>query len=91
MAIAAGDIDAAARLLEEGKIDINQVNRYGNTALHYAVTFGKIEIIKLLLNQEGIDLFRKNDDKLTPLLLALQRGNSLFFLFLKIKFLTLTN
>lgn len=54
---------------------MNDVDYNGNTSLHYAAQNGHTEIIKLLLNVEGIDANCSDRKGNTPLHLAAQNGH----------------
>ena len=44
--------------------------QYGNTVLHYAVLYGRIEMAKFLIENEALDVNQRNDLSETPLHLA---------------------
>eukprot|EP00005_Dracoamoeba_jomungandri_P008447 CAMPEP_0174262648 /NCGR_PEP_ID=MMETSP0439-20130205/14370_1 /TAXON_ID=0 /ORGANISM="Stereomyxa ramosa, Strain Chinc5" /LENGTH=403 /DNA_ID=CAMNT_0015347481 /DNA_START=131 /DNA_END=1339 /DNA_ORIENTATION=+ len=48
------------------KSRLNAVDLQGNSALHIAASKGHREVVKLLVNQDGIDLQLKNSLELTP-------------------------
>ncbi len=48
-------------------VDVNMVDKDGNSLLHYAAKYDRKEILKLLLNQENINLNIKNNNLQTPL------------------------
>ena len=60
------DINKLQELLNRG-IDINIVDKHGNTALHIAA-YGYNDLLKLLLVQPNIDINIKNDLGRTPLM-----------------------
>jgi Ankyrin repeats (many copies) len=55
--------------------NINVVDHYGHTALHFAAALDRVSIGKALLGYVGIDPNIKNKDGDTPLLLAVKREN----------------
>lgn len=62
-------------LLETKKINTETIcDDLGNTLLHCAATFGNIEVLKILLSQEKIDLEKKNGKGATPLMIAAKCG-----------------
>jgi ankyrin repeat protein len=55
------------------KIDVNAADSLGNTSLHYAViSGGSFEIVQILIDF-GASIIKENNDKKTPLMLALER------------------
>eukprot|EP01155_Anaeramoeba_flamelloides_P000705 Anaeramoba_flamelloidesa1053469_82.p1 GENE.a1053469_82~~a1053469_82.p1 ORF type:complete len:419 (-),score=77.88 a1053469_82:664-1920(-) len=60
---------------KKGVLAINQTRHFGYSALHYAVAFNKVEIVKEFLLHKGIDLNILSDNKETPLLVASKTGN----------------
>lgn len=67
--------EAASVLLRYRKrINIDEKGYWGWTALHYAIHFGEIEMVKLLVNS-GADLNVVDDAGDTPLATATWRGN----------------
>ncbi len=64
----------AAKLLIEGKADLDYANSNGSTALHTAAVFGKIDVLRLLIDA-GADLNTQNHDGATALLAAAFFGN----------------
>ncbi|KAF2397771.1 hypothetical protein EJ06DRAFT_523687 [Trichodelitschia bisporula] len=81
-------IDIARLLVQQIRVDVNAMNRFGSTALNTAITKGCISMIQLLLGAPGIDVnFRDQtqrvdvnarDDMLllpeTPLMYAIRSG-----------------
>lgn len=53
-------VDIVKRIVEEGILDVNSVDLFGNTALHYACFQGEKEVVKILLRAPLIDLTIKN-------------------------------
>ena len=66
--------DVARRLVATGECNPNLVDRKGDTCLMYAVYGGNAGIIRILVNSSQtkmiIDVDKKNDDGINPLLLA---------------------
>ena len=48
---------------------LNKTSRYGNTGFHMACRRGRLEVVKVLLEQPTINLHAKNNEGFTPLLL----------------------
>ncbi|KAI9270790.1 ankyrin repeat-containing domain protein [Phascolomyces articulosus] len=60
-------------ILNASDIDINFSDAIGDTALHYAASFGSVECMEILVNRNGINLNAKNRiEKNTPLHKAVQ-------------------
>ncbi len=57
-------------ILNDSRIDVNKINRDGNTALHFAAMQGNFEILKILLSKNNIDISPKNFKGETPLKIA---------------------
>lgn len=56
-----GDLATLNRLLTQGGIDINQVDELnGSSALMAAAAMGHVEVVKMLVRQEGIKLDQTN-------------------------------
>ncbi len=70
-----GDIEKFAELLAEGK-DVNDVDGFGNNALHRASYNGRLEIVQMILqnDRQKEDLNRRGDKGLTPLAMAAAAG-----------------
>lgn len=68
-----GDIPCITMLLENG-FDLNESDYLGRTLLHIAVESDNIELVRFLLNQEGIIFDLANVKNKTPLMLATQSG-----------------
>ena len=60
----------AVKLLMRKGADVNQIDRYGNTALHYAAANGNVEIVKLLLDS-GARIDKNDKEGNTAMHLAL--------------------
>jgi len=69
-----GHIDIVELLLDQN-VDINQINRCGQTSLHIACEKGQENIIKLLLQQNNIELNIIDKNGSTPLHLACRHGH----------------
>eukprot|EP01111_Echinosteliopsis_oligospora_P009511 TRINITY_DN279_c2_g1_i5.p1 TRINITY_DN279_c2_g1~~TRINITY_DN279_c2_g1_i5.p1 ORF type:complete len:321 (-),score=99.17 TRINITY_DN279_c2_g1_i5:311-1273(-) len=54
------------RLVKSVKVDINEKDEYGDTALHTSVSKGRLAIVKFLL-ENGADVNAKNEAGSTPL------------------------
>jgi ankyrin repeat protein len=65
------DLEKIEVMIKSRLVDVGAKDDYGQTPLHYASEFDKIEIAKLLL-EAGADLEAKDKDGLTPLHLASQ-------------------
>jgi ankyrin repeat protein len=77
-----GHTDSALLIAETLGID-KMIDCYGNTAVHYAAVFGKIEILKALLRKDkNINLTAPNNNQETPLMLACKYGHVDVALFL---------
>jgi hypothetical protein len=66
------NIDAIVALLEVGA-NVNLTDEKGNTALHFAVKRGRVDIVKLLLSYNST--ISKNKQEETPLHLAVKRNH----------------
>ncbi|KAL9182635.1 hypothetical protein ACHAXT_013287 [Thalassiosira profunda] len=55
-AASAGDVEEAKALLEFGGLDMNQGDYDRRTALHLCCSEGKLKMVELLLQQEGVDV-----------------------------------
>jgi len=67
--------ELAERLVDE-KIDINAQNIHGDTALHVALVYHNLDVVKVLVSK-GADVLRKNAYGMTPLkrmAIAVQEG-----------------
>ncbi|KAJ3434599.1 ankyrin repeat and socs box protein [Anaeramoeba flamelloides] len=60
---------------KRGVLVINQTKLSGYAALHYAVAYNKVDIVKELLLHKGLDLDILSDKKETPLFIAAKTGN----------------
>ena len=69
--MAGGDIEIVKSLFKFNSFyDINQGNYYGGTPFHIACEFGRIEIVKLLLNDERVDINKPDKNGMTPFYVA---------------------
>ncbi|MGI2299055.1 ankyrin repeat domain-containing protein [Candidatus Cardinium hertigii] len=73
-AISNSDIELVNYLLKNGA-NINQRNDYGHTPLYSAAKEGNIEIVKVLLKDENIDVNATHEDKYTVLHWAAFQNN----------------
>ena len=66
------DHGAVKLLVEHKHIDLNLQNEAeeGLTAFSIAATLGRVEVVKILLGCEGIDINRSNSEGATPLNIA---------------------
>ncbi|CAF1411512.1 unnamed protein product [Adineta steineri] len=63
-------------LLNGGADDyINEVDKHGRNALHYAIDFGNENLVNLLLSSNKCDPNFKDRDQMTPLHLAIKRNS----------------
>ncbi len=68
-----GDRAMVELLLKEGA-EIDEKTKWGETPLHHAVTFGHVEVVKLLL-ANGADPFMEDRLQRSPFSIAMQRGS----------------
>lgn len=61
-------------LLRSKNFDVNAQDKYGNTALHFAVKSGSLEMVTLLIKEYGAKIKIKNEAKMTPLHVAIYSG-----------------
>jgi ankyrin repeat protein len=73
-ALANGQVEAAALLLESGAL-ADARDAQGHAALHLAAEDGNLAAIRLLL-ERGADPRPRNNERLTPLDFAVKHGNS---------------
>ena len=69
LAIQRNQLKTVSLLLGQLGLNMNQVDAYGNTALHHAAMLGKNDIIKLLMKHDA-SIKDKNKEKKTPVQLA---------------------
>ena len=75
IAVNARNIIECRRLIETGGANVNgDRDKYGNTALHLASYWGRIDIVRLLLT-EGADITIAANDGMTALHLASRNGH----------------
>ena len=67
------DVGATHALLGMAGVDINQPDKYGNTALHLAVENGKLHVVRTLL-AKGVNIDYLNNKGENALFLAEQKG-----------------
>ncbi|CAG0903897.1 unnamed protein product [Cyprideis torosa] len=68
------DSNAAKRLIQDGAVDVDWKDQWGDTLLHIAADKGQSSIVKLLL-QKGFDVNKGNDEGDTPLFFAVRSGS----------------
>ncbi|KIE04351.1 hypothetical protein NF27_IN00920, partial [Candidatus Jidaibacter acanthamoeba] len=73
IAVEQGKIDKARELLSQGA-DVNATEMLGDTALHLAIMYRDVKMVKLLLAQPSININTKDCDRQTPLQNALYNG-----------------
>ena len=76
IAAQAGSIEIIEFLVKDGA-DFNATDRYGDTILHYAAKNNKTTKLMEYLTESGFDLMVKNNRKMTPLMNAVDRRNTL--------------
>jgi len=59
LATVRGDLELVKEILTGGKIDVNEKDKYGTTALIVASLYGHIEVVKYLL-ANGANATKKN-------------------------------
>jgi hypothetical protein len=69
-----GDTSSVIRKLDDGATN-DHVDRRGNTALHFAVRFGYIRIVQLILEHHPKEIERKNIHGHTALRIAFETNN----------------
>lgn len=67
-----GNRKAVRRLLEKGTRQVNSVDKYGRTPLHYAAWLGLYDITSMLLRHGALS-YIKDNFSLTPIDIALSR------------------
>jgi ankyrin repeat protein len=72
-----GDVPTTRKLLEGGNSDLSVADGFGRTALHYAARLGHEDIMRILI-EAGAQVDAKDNDGYTPLLRAIQGGDSNF-------------
>ncbi|WP_277592635.1 ankyrin repeat domain-containing protein [Rickettsiales endosymbiont of Stachyamoeba lipophora] len=73
MATKFGENETVRSLVNE-KVDVNAADTLGNTALHHAAKNRNLDIIRILLNSEEIEVNTQNMHKGTALGTAEQHG-----------------
>lgn len=75
-AVSVGNTDIVGILSRHPKVELNAQDDHGNTHLHLALKLfgklGRVNMVKFLLDLDGVDVDIENDDGLTPLELALE-------------------
>jgi ankyrin repeat protein len=56
-----GDAQLVARLLAEGR-DVNEADEAGRTALHWAVSLGRADVVRLLLASKSVEVNKTTPD-----------------------------
>jgi ankyrin repeat protein len=74
LAASKGDVSEVRSLLDNGFADIKEHDGRGRTPLHYAVSYGQANAVKLLLDK-GADADARNHWQQTPLHVAASLGN----------------
>ena len=76
-AVIANDAKLVAALVEQKACDINAVNKVGGTALHTAAYNGNVEIIKLLMSEDSLEIGQcaSDGDGATALHIAVDWGH----------------
>jgi len=64
-----GDIDTAISLIEQG-INPNSKNPFSDTAIRYAAESGNLDLIKILVEEYGVNVNNANIDGTTALMMA---------------------
>ncbi|CAK9253994.1 unnamed protein product, partial [Sphagnum jensenii] len=72
-AIISGYLDVTKVFLEKGA-DAKATNKDGNTPLHWAARYGKLEVVKYLVEEKGADAKAANNAGDTPLHWAARYG-----------------
>jgi ankyrin repeat protein len=62
-------------LLKDERIEINQHDKYGDTALMWACSEGHKEIVEMLIQDKQIQINQQNKIGYTSLMLASERGH----------------
>jgi len=71
-----GDLEVARKLADDPAVDVNWVGEdRGDTSLHRACRFGWLEIVKLLLAQEKIEVNKGKKGDASPIFIASQEGH----------------
>jgi len=71
------DVSKLKKFLRDPTVNVNSVDKYGATALHYACKNGQDRIMTLLLAHPGIVVNQKNPEGMTPFMMACLHGRSL--------------
>lgn len=76
MAAEQGRTEIMRQFLDVPGVDVNVRCAFQETALHHAIMSRNLQTVSLLLAQEGILVDARSDTGLTPLSLAVSRGNA---------------
>ncbi|XP_059473664.1 uncharacterized protein LOC132195582 [Neocloeon triangulifer] len=71
LAVSCNKVEITKKLLR--KVNVTERSSKGKTALYFAVRFAGEEMVKLLLEQEGIDVNAQEEEGTTPLHMAAMR------------------
>lgn len=63
-------------LLESGRVDVNQKDEDGDTALHSAAYNGQEECVQVLLETRNINVNALGADGMTPIMYAMENGHT---------------
>jgi hypothetical protein len=50
-----GDLKAMKELIDKGA-NVKAINKYGQTALHLAALYGKLEVVKYLIEEQNVNV-----------------------------------
>ena len=70
-----GDVDKVRELLEHGRYDVNEVNKYDETPLHVACEHGNLNVARMLIGTFKADMTIQDRDGATGLMLAIKHGH----------------
>lgn len=73
LAVSEGDVDLVQQLIDEG-VEYDRQYDYERTPLKDAVYYGKVEIVKILLDSPDLNYDRKEESFSTPLHIAVSCG-----------------
>lgn len=74
-AIRGGHVDVVQALLSHDDIDIRVSDHSDNGAVHWAAMSGNRFLVKLLIEEHGVEADRTNHSELTPLWYAVEHGD----------------
>ncbi len=72
-AISKKNIPAVKILLAHGA-DLNSADEEGNTPLHLTESFAEKELLELIFSQPNLNLFAKNKNNVTPIMILVENG-----------------